>query len=75
MSFAAIKLCLLMLAFMPLLISNLRTGMVKNGLLSAMFGVGALVAFFGSSFGAQPLKLSALVGWGLVAGLLLGATI
>ena len=72
MSVATIKLSLLMLVFIPLLISNLRTGMVKNGMLGTMFAIGVLVAFFGPAFGAQPLKLFALLGWGLTAGLLLG---
>ena len=72
MSVATIKLSLLMLVFIPLLISNLRTGMVKNGMLGTMFAIGVLVAFFDPAFGAQPLKLFALLGWGLTAGLLLG---
>jgi hypothetical protein len=72
MSIEFIKLCLLMLVFCPLLVTNLRTGLVKNGMLTAMFFVGVLIAFFGSTFGAEPLKLSAPIGWILTAALLLG---
>ena len=61
-----------MLAFIPLLITNLRSGLVKYSLLAAMLALGVLAAFFGPSFGAEALKLSVLVGWFLTAAVLLG---
>jgi hypothetical protein len=72
MTAAAIKLGVLMLALAPLLIYNIRTGMVKNGLVGVLLAAGVLMAFFGPAIGAPPLKLSALVGWILMGALLLG---
>ena len=73
MSAPLVKLCLLILAMTPLLTNNLRTGLVKNGLVGPLFVVGFLVAIFGTAFGAEPLKLSALLGWGLAAAVILPA--
>lgn len=72
MSAATIKLGLLLLAFLPLLIDNIRTGQAKNALVGAMLALGVLAAFFGPSFGADPLKLSTLIGWILAAACLFG---
>jgi hypothetical protein len=73
MTAATIKLGFLMLGLAPVLIDNIRTGMLKNGLVGALFVAGVAVAFFGPAIGAPPLMLSAFVGWVLVGALLLGA--
>lgn len=72
MSEAILKLGLLMLAFVPLLIYNLRTGAVANALLGAMLAIGIVAAFFGPYLGAAPITVATLVGWALAALLLLG---
>ena len=71
MSAAIIKLGLLMLVFVPLLIYNLRTGDVATALLGAMLAIGVLAALFGPYLGAAPITLTSVVGWALVALLLL----
>lgn len=75
MSAAAIKLGLLMLAFIPLLIYNLRTGNVKDALIGAILATGVIVAFFGPQIGAAPLTLSTLIGWALTTVCLVGAAL
>jgi hypothetical protein len=75
MSAAAIKLGLLILASIPLLIYNLRTGGVKNALIGAILATGVIVAFFGPQIGAAPLTFFTLLGWVLAAVCLVGAAI
>lgn len=71
MSIAVIKLSALMVLFLPLLIINLRTSMIKNGPVIALFFGGVLFAVFGSDFSIGSLKLVDIIGWVLMIGLLL----
>lgn len=75
MSAAAIKLGLLMLASIPLLLYNLRTGNVKDALIGAILATGVIVAFFGRQIGAAPSTFSTVIGWVLTAVCLVGGAL
>jgi len=70
-----IKLGLLMLAMAPLLVANLRSGTVPNGLVGLLLTCGIATAVLGPAFGAAPFVTSSLVWWAAGSVLLLAAAI
>ncbi len=55
----------LLLIFVPLLVINLRNGLVPNGLLLLLFATGVVHAFALPYMQSEPLELGRLIWWGI----------